>query len=70
MPLPHGNGNKLPFFYLRLMVVTSFYFLLLEYNINIFVLISGVQQNDSIIHIHIFIIFQILFSYRLLQNIE
>ena len=57
MPLPHGNGNKLRFFYLRLMVITSFYFLLLEYNINIFVLISGVQQTDSIIHIHIFIIF-------------
>ena len=70
MPLPHGNGNKLCFFYLRLMIITSFYFLLLEYNINIFVLISGVQQTDSIIHIHIFIIFSDSFSYRLLQNIE
>ena len=32
--------------------------------------ISGVQQSDSIIHIHIFILFQILFPYRLLQYIE
>ena len=34
------------------------------------VLLSGVQQNDSVIHIHIFVLFQILFSYRLSQNIE
>ena len=29
------------------------------------VLVSGVQQSDSVIHL-----FQILFAYRLLQNIE
>ena len=33
-------------------------------------LISAVQQSDSVIHIHIFILFQILFPYRLLHNIE
>ena len=33
------------------------------------VLFSGVQHSDSIIHTHISILFQILFS-RLLQNIE
>ena len=31
------------------------------------VLVSGVQQSDSVIHMYLF---QILFPYRLLQNIE
>ena len=39
----------------------------LIYNI---VLISGVQQSDSVIQIYKSISFQILFPYRLLQNIE
>ena len=34
------------------------------------VLVSGVQQSDSVMHIHISILFQILFPYRLLQSIE
>ena len=34
------------------------------------VLVSGEQQSDSFIHIHRTILFQILFPYRLLQNIE
>ena len=34
------------------------------------VLVSGGQQSDSVIHIHIFILFQIFFPYRILQNIE
>ena len=33
-------------------------------------LVSGVQQSDSDIHISISILFQILFPYRLLQDIE
>ena len=33
-------------------------------------LVSGVQQSDSVIHIYVFILFQILFPYRLLQNAE
>ena len=37
----------------------------LTYNV---VLVSGVQQSDSVIHISI--LFQNLFPYRLLQNIE
>ena len=37
----------------------------LIYNV---VFVSGIQQNDSVIHI--FILFQVLFSYRLSQNIE
>ena len=32
------------------------------------VLVSGIQQSDSVTHI--FILFQILFPQRLLQNIE
>ena len=39
----------------------------LIYNV---VFISGVQQSDSVMHKHISILFQILFPYRLLQNIE
>ena len=34
------------------------------------VLVSGVQQSDSFIHIYVSILFQILFPFRLLQNIE
>ena len=39
----------------------------LIYNV---VLVSSEQQCDSIIHIHVFILFQILFSYRLSENTE
>ena len=38
--------------------------------INNVVLVSGVEQSDSVIHIHVPILFQILFPFRLLQNIE
>ena len=31
---------------------------------------SGVQQSDSVTHTHAFILFQILFPFRLLHNIE
>ena len=34
------------------------------------VLVAGIQWSDSVIHIHISILFQILFPYRLLQNTE
>ena len=34
------------------------------------VLVSGVQQSDPVIHIHVSILFQILLPFRLLQNIE
>ena len=40
---------------------------MLIYNV---VFVSGVQHSDSVIHIHIYILFQILFPYRLSQNIE
>ena len=38
--------------------------------INNVVLVSRVQQSDSVIPIHVSILFQILFPFRLLQNIE
>ena len=38
--------------------------------INNVVLVSGVQQSDSVIHIRISILFPILFPFRLLYNIE
>ena len=34
------------------------------------VLVSGVQPSDSVIHIHVSILFQILFPFRLLHNVE
>ena len=34
------------------------------------VLVSGVQQSDSVTYIYVSILFQILFPYGLLQNIE
>ena len=38
--------------------------------INNVVLISGVRQSDSVIHIYVSILFQILFPFSLLQSIE
>ena len=38
--------------------------------INNVVLVSGVQQSDSVIHIHVAILFQILIPCRLLHNSE
>ena len=38
--------------------------------INKVVLVSIVQQSDSVIRIHVSILFQILFPFRFLQNIE
>ena len=38
--------------------------------INNVVLVLGVQQSDSVIHIHVSILFQILFPFRLLHCIE
>ena len=38
--------------------------------INNVVIVSGVQQSDTAIHIHVSILFQILFPFRLFHNIE
>ena len=32
--------------------------------------VSGGKQNDSVIHIHVSVLFPVLFSFRLLQNTE
>ena len=52
---------------LRCYFLKNFIGVQLIYNV---VLVSGIQQRGSVIHIHIFILFQILYPYRLLQNIE
>ena len=39
----------------------------LIYNV---VLVSAVQQSESVMHIHVFTLFQIIFPYKLLKNIE
>ena len=33
-------------------------------------LVSGLQSGDSVIHIHVSVLFQILVPFRLLHNIE
>ena len=33
-------------------------------------LVSGVQQSDSVVHIHVSILFQILLTFRLLHDID
>ena len=38
--------------------------------INNVVLVSGIQQSDSVIHIHVSILFRIISPFRLLQSIE
>ena len=38
--------------------------------INSVVLVSGVQQSESVIHINVSVLFQILFPFMFLQNIE
>ena len=38
--------------------------------INNVVLVSGVQQSDSVMQMQVSILFQILFPFRLLQNVE
>ena len=48
-----------------------FYIFILYWNIvNFHCCVSDVWQSDSVIHTHISILFQVLSSYRLLQNFE
>ena len=56
------NSNFFPF--------SNFQFYIELYLINNVVIVSGVQQSDSVIHIHVSILFQILFPFRLLHNTE
>ena len=32
--------------------------------------VSGVQQSDSVTHIHVSVLFQVIFPFMLLQNID
>ena len=63
----HQQCKRVPFLH----TLSSIYCLqTLEYSgVYNVVLVSGVEQSDSVIHVHISILFQILFSYRLLQSI-
>ena len=61
----------------EMVFVFSFYLYLIEVELIYSMLVSGVQHSDSVIyththtHTHTYIyFFQILFPYRLLQNIE
>ena len=46
-----------------------FTFIEIQWTYNV-VLVSGVRQSESAIHIHISILFQILFPYKLVHNTE
>ena len=53
------------------MIILSFTFCFIEVQlINNVVLVSGVQQSDSVVQIHVSILFQILFPLGLLHNFE
>ena len=45
-------------------------FFLIEVWLIYSVLVSGVQQSDSVVPIHVYILFHILFYYGLLQDFE
>ena len=63
-------GYRFLFIFLVTSIIYLFIYLFgveLIYNV---VLVSGVQQSNSVIHMHIYILFPILFHYRLLQDIE
>ena len=65
---------KYPQNYQRVTVRKSFFFNFLfcigVELINNVVIVSGVQPSDSVTHIHVSILFQILFPFRQLHNIE
>ena len=69
-----GAGIQI-FFFFFLMFFSYFVFFFLVFcigvqSINNVVLVSDVQQSDSVIHIQVSIFFQILFPFRLLQSTE
>ena len=66
---PHIGLIRLPVLGLYLILKNIVFYIGVELISNV-VLVSGVQQRDSVIHIHGCILFQILFLIRLLQNIE
>ena len=53
--------------YLKIYLFKKFTGVSLTYND---VLVSGIQQSESVIHVHISVLFLLLFPYRLLQSIE
>ena len=65
------SPNLFPYYYFILSNVKIFFFSLIEvsliYNV---VLVSGVQQSDSVVYTYISIFVHILFPYWLLQSTE
>ena len=75
--LPAWPSDVSPLTFLRSDTTQSAFYLLSFNEVQLIykvVLVSGVQQSDSVIHSHVHththILFQILFHYRLLQDIE
>ena len=71
-PLLFTDTSKPAAFFFVIHLIILFYFLLFIY-IRVYltdnvVIVSGVQQSDSVIHVSI--LFQIIFPFRLLHNIE
>ena len=63
---PPAVQNSFLLFFLKF----KFYYYIEEWLTYCVVLVSGVLQSDSVIHIHISILILILFPYKLLQSIE
>ena len=63
-------GHCFYLFFIFIFIIFKFLFYIGVYFIYNFLLASGVQQSDSVIHIHISILFQSIFPFRLLQNVE
>ena len=55
---------------IHLFIFFNFLFYIEVYFINNIVIDVGVQQSDSVIHIHVSILFQIIFPFSLLYNIK
>ena len=53
------------FYSLSIVFLNNFYWSIVDFPI---VLVSGVQQSESVIHIHISTLFEILCAYRSLQT--
>ena len=64
-PVPEPFGTLVCFF---LIILFVYFFIEVELIYNV-VLVSGVRQSDSVIYMHVSIILQVIFPFRLLQNI-
>ena len=65
-----GAGRHRVWLYFLFLFFLNFLFYIGVQLINNVVLVSGVQRSDSVTHVHVSLLFQILFLFRLLHNTE